>query len=255
MTTATYLYCLVENPEPPALEGAPRGLPDAAAPRLLAVGGGLWLVAASAPLETYGPGEIEARLQDLSWVSDRALAHEALVEHFTGAGALLPMKLFTLFSSDERALADVRSRRHEVRRALARVTGRREWGVRARWDAERARVLSEAGGAARPAASGRAFLERKKRLRDAGRAPSAETTAAVESAFAALAAAAVASRRQDPVPGGAVLLDAAFLVPRDGEDAFREVAEAAARTLDGAGCELVLTGPWPPYNFAGEEAS
>ncbi len=255
MSAATYLYCLVESPEPPGLGEAPPGLPDASAPRLLAVGDGLWLVAASVPLALYGPGRIEGRLEDLSWVSDRALAHEALVEHFSGARAVLPMKLFTLFSSDERALEDVRGRSGEVRRSLDRVAGRREWGVRVRWDAERARVLSEAGRATRPATSGRAFLERKKRLRDAGRAPSAETTETVESVFARLAAAAAESRRQEPVPGGAVLLDAAFLVPSDGEESFREVAEAAARALDGAGCELFLTGPWPPYNFAGGEAS
>ena len=253
MSTATYLYCLVESAEAPPLDDAPQGLADAGAPRLLAVGEGLWLVAASAPLATYGPGEIEAHLEDLSWVSDRALAHEALVEHFGGARAVLPLKLFTLFSSDDRAVADVRSREAEVRRALDRVAGRREWGVRARWGAERARALAaEKGGSHRPA-SGRAFLERKRLLRDTGRAPSPEATAAVESAFAALAAGADEARRHAPVPGGTLLLDAAFLVPLEGEDAFRESVEAAARELEAVACDLVLTGPWPPYNFAGGE--
>lgn len=258
MSTATYLYCLLESPAPPALEAAPPGLPDAAAPRLLDVGGGLWLVAATVPLATYGPGEIEARLEDLSWVSERALAHEAVVEHLAEAGALLPMKLFTLFSGDERAVEDVRGRAAEVRRALDRVAGRREWGVRVRFDPQRARSLADEpgdGGATGRPVSGRAFLERKRRLRDAGRTPSPAAEAAVERAFAALASRAAGSRRHAPVAGGAVLLDAAFLVAVEGEEAFREAVETAARELDGAGCELVLTGPWPPYNFAGGEAT
>ena len=82
-TSATYLYALVRNPGPLPTKGAPPGLPGLAAVRTLAVGDGLWLVSADAPLPEYGADSIQSHLQDLSWVSDRALAHEATVEHFS----------------------------------------------------------------------------------------------------------------------------------------------------------------------------
>jgi hypothetical protein len=76
MSEATYLYCLLRGPRP-SLSGAPSGLPGLSPPRVLEVGDGLWLITAGAPLAEYGADEIQRRLQDLAWVSDRALAHDA----------------------------------------------------------------------------------------------------------------------------------------------------------------------------------
>lgn len=62
---------------------------------------------ASVPLAQYGPGALEASLRNLEWVSEVALAHEAVVEHFVQLRGVLvvPMKLFTMFSTVERARA------------------------------------------------------------------------------------------------------------------------------------------------------
>ncbi|TMB13759.1 MAG: hypothetical protein E6J65_24825, partial [Deltaproteobacteria bacterium] len=103
MTNATYLYCLVRSARAPSLRGAPAGLPGAAPTRTIDAGGGLWLVAADAPLDRYGEKPIERGLQDLAWVSSVAVPHEAVVEHLAKIGTVVPMKLLTLFRSDERA--------------------------------------------------------------------------------------------------------------------------------------------------------
>ena len=78
-----------------------RGLPGAEPPRLLDAGEQLWLVVATAPVAQYGAAPIERRLQDLDWVSRCAMAHEAVVEDAARSGPVVPMKLFTLFSSDD----------------------------------------------------------------------------------------------------------------------------------------------------------
>jgi gas vesicle protein GvpL/GvpF len=258
MSEATYLYCLLREPREPALAGAPPGLPGCAPPRILALGGGLWLVTARAPLPEYGGEEIEKRLSDLTWVSDRALAHEAVVEHFTGCGALLPMKLFTLFASDERALAHVGENRERIDRALDRVAGRVEWGVRIRLDEARAReaLAADARQEAGPA-SGTAFLQRKKLEQEASRNLVGKLRAEADAAFAELAGVAAEAVRREPATspeaGGRLLLDAAFLVPaQDGAD-FEAAVERCASRLAPRGCEVTLTGPWPPYHFAEEE--
>jgi len=52
-----------------------------------------------------------------------------------------------------------------------------------------------------------------------------------------------------PVPGGPLLLDAAFLVPAGKSARFRSLVSREARTLGRQGYHVTLTGPWPPYTF------
>lgn len=256
--TATYVYCLLRSAAPPSLEGLPEGLPGTAAPRLLPLGGDLWLVVADAPLPEYGGGEIESRLSDLSWVSDRALAHERIVEHCAAAGPVLPMKLFTLFHNDERALAHLRQQREEIDATLDRIAGRVEWGVRIlfREDEARRQAVEAAGDGERPS-SGTSFLLRKKAEKEGARDLAARLRVEVDTAYDDLASRAVEARRRQPEPGevGArLLLDAAFLVPSGEGDAFEAEVQRVARQLAGRACEVTLTGPWPPYNFLGGSA-
>lgn len=257
MSEATYLYCLVRAPERPSLAGVPQGLPGLSPLRTLDAGNGLWLIAASAPLPQYGSEEIQRRLSDLSWVSDRALAHEAVIEHFASTGAAVPMKLFTLFSSDERAVAFIRDDRERLDRVLDRVDGQVEWGVRVRLDDARARevLAAEARESAKGQSTGTAFLLRKKLEQDASRELAGRLRSEMDTVFAELATEASEAVRREPAAspesGGRLLLDAAFLVPR-GSAGFETAVERCASRLVPKACDVTLTGPWPPYNFIAE---
>lgn len=256
-TAATYLYALVRNPGPLPTEAAPPGLPGLSAIRSLAVGDGLWLVAAEAPLPEYGADSIQSHLQDLSWVSDRALAHEAIVEHFSelaGPGRVIPMKLFTLFASDDRALEHVRTDRARLDRILERIAGCQEWGVRIRFDEDRARELAaeEVQRQTGKQGSGTAFLLRKKVEKDVSRNQLETVRASADEVFADLRARSEEARRRDPL--SPLLLDGAFLVRTDRAGDFEKEVDRWAGRLSDLACELTLTGPWPPYNFIGEEA-
>lgn len=252
---ATYLYCLAQSPEPPSLEGAPPGLPGTGPLRRLRISGDVWIVAADAPLPDYGGGEIESHLSDLSWVSDRAMAHERVVEHFGTRGPVLPMKLFTLFTGDERALSHLRERLPGIEQAFARTAGRAEWGVRILFQEERAR-REAAEAATRDAGdgSGRGFLLRKKAAQESARNLSGRVRGEVDRAFADLAERAAEVRRREPETEGAAarLLDAAFLVPHGDAGEFERAVQGWADRLAGQACEVTLTGPWPPYNFIEE---
>ena len=87
---------------------------------------------AAVPLEQDGPGKLDLMLSDLDRVGDIALAHEDVVEHFAQQkGAIvLPMKLFTMFTSVERAVKDINSKRSAIDTAIEKIAGAEEWGIR-----------------------------------------------------------------------------------------------------------------------------
>jgi hypothetical protein len=247
--TLTYVYGLLHAEARPSALRAPRGLAGLGHPRLLGAGDGLWLVVADAPTARYGAAAIDRGLRDLDWVSDRALAHHAVLAHFGRAGDVLPMRLFTLFDGDDRALAEVAARRPRLRRALRRVANRREWGLRARLAAGADRP-ERADGTRR--APGTRFLLRKRDERTLAQRRAAAARREVERAVRDLGRLADGARRQaatEEAPGSDVLLDAAFLVPMTGSAAFQAAVRRWRTRLRQHGCELTVTGPWPPYNF------
>jgi len=260
MSTATYVYCLVHAAKAPVLRDAPPGLPGAGKPRAIDAGRGLWLVAADAPLDRYGEKAIERGLQDLAWVSSVAVPHEAVVEHLAKQATVVPMKLFTLFHGDERALQHVTKERKRIERLVERIGGREEWGLRVLIDELEAlrSARADAQAVAAGGAPGAAFLLRKKKESDATREVLQNARDRADELFEQLAARADDARRRPPPPGEVgkrVLLDAAFLLPRSRAKAFQNLVRATAKKLAGRHYQLTLTGPWPPYTFVAEAES
>lgn len=250
-STLTYVYCLVRSARRPVLRDVPAGLSGSRDLRLLDAGDGVWIVASTVPERDYGEAALQRGLQDLDWVGRRALEHEAVVEHFLPSPAVLPMQLFTLFTSDERAVAHVARDIRRIGRILARVERQVEWGLRLTWDEKAAREAVEHS-QERPA-SGAAFLARKRDLLDVNRAQLTAARAEADRLYRAMAREATDSRRrtatEQAAPGSRLLLDAAFLVPTRKGAAFRAALKRNTKALDRSGVVVSLTGPWPPYNF------
>ncbi len=281
----TYVYCLV------AARHAPRIAPGLTRPaglgpvRLLATAATEWLAVSDAPLSKYNEAAIHSRLGDLDAVARAAVAHEDVVESFIDAPAVLPMKLFTIFASDDRAVQHVAHNRRQIEALLRRVRNHHEWGVRVILDrraavgrlaAHDARLFrgQEAARGQRPtrgqrAASGQraatggsdrrhdvsglAYLAAKKARRDAAAELAHHARETVTAVFDGLSRYATTARRKSagelPAGGGPLVLDAAFLVPRSKTVRFRAHAARTARTIEPSGYHMTLTGPWPPYTF------
>lgn len=244
-SSATWVYCLFEG-ERPSLATVPDGVPGAAPPRLLPLLERRWLVVADAPLARYGESAIAAGLKDLDWVSDVALAHEAVNEALLPrAEALLPMKLFTLFLDDDGARAHMAERAAEVDAVVRNISGCVELGVRA----QARPVASTSEPAARPS-SGADFLRRKKEKRDAVHTAAAKGREAADAAFARLMTLARAHKRKAvPAEAKRTFLDAVLLVKAAERPKVEEEVRALDKELRESGVELTLTGPWPPYHF------
>lgn len=255
-TTAVYLYCVVRAARKPAGARVPAGLAGATRPEAHRLAGALWLITAEVPLDVYSPQALEPRLRDLDWVSETAVAHESVIEHFARArgAVVVPMTLFTMFSSVEKAVDEVGHGRPAIDRAMKHIAGSEEWGVRVTRTAG-VRTAPLSGRAERPT-SGAAFLTARKSARDASAALRAAAVAVADAAFEDLRRHARDARRRERRKGPGAnppVLEAAFLVRGGGRARFKAAARRAAGACAAAGTELTLTGPWPAYNFVAPE--
>jgi len=247
--TLSYVFCLVRSARRPTLRGITDGMPGGGGLRAIEVGDGLWAIVQSVPGAEYGEAALGRDLQNLDWVGPRAIAHERVIESFLSAAALLPMQLFTLFTSDDRVVDHVRSDRARIGRILKRIEKKVEWGVRLTWN-ERAALEKAASKTVR---TGTEFLARKRDVLDVSRKRLAEARTAANRVYKAIDRQAAASQRRTSLeraaPGSRLLLDAAFLVPVAKSGAFKTAVREQTRALRGTGIETSVTGPWPAYNF------
>lgn len=245
-SNATYVYCLVQSAKAPSLRGVPSSVPGAGAPRVLAIDRDVWAVVADAPLERFAGEQLQQDLQDVEAISRHALAHASVIEFFFRRAPVIPLKLFTLFSSDEKARAHVRSRLGPLKGLFVQLRGHEEWGVRivaGEVEAESARTLE----------SGRDYLQVKKRLQELTVAPSRATIRAADGALTSLGRLASKTRKDafpPPGRGRPYVTGASFLVKAKRRGEWKKYAAKLAAGLAAQGHRLEMSGPWPPYHFA-----
>src|SRR4029077_5326335 len=124
------------------------------------------------------------RLRDLDWVAEVAVAHEAVNEHFARMRSIVvvPMKLFTMFSAPEKAVAGIASRRKAIEHTARRIGGCEEWGIRV----TRRPVVAPATDGNSRSRTGAGFLQARKAARDAAANARVEAAVAADAALAAL---------------------------------------------------------------------
>ena len=259
MSDFVYLYGFVPR-DAPAPDGL-LGIADKTVELLRA--GDVYAVVSDAPADVYAPDRVEARLKDLQWVAEQGIAHERVVAWFVDHSQILPVPLFTMYSSREALLNAAMQRIEELRSELERLRGHREWDVKVFFDEtamqENAAKVSEKVAqldqeiAAAPA--GRGYLLQRKR---ADLLKSEVQQAAHRRALAVLEAVKpnVAETRTLPLPRTEdvlpVVLHAALLVRTEQETPVVATLQAQTAELKSVGMDLSFSGPWAPYRFTGD---
>ena len=243
-----YLYAVTRKVEPSALSGA-SGLRGE--PLRVLEHRGLVAVLSSVDLDEFGEDALHRHLEDLAWLEEVARAHDAVVQAVAEAGAVAPMRLATIFQSDEGVRARLDELHEPLTAALDRVEGRREWSVKA-FAPDRPAAAAEP--ASTEPGSGAAYLRRKKAQTMERHSAEEQAMSTADAVHDTLATQCVASRRlrpQDPrLTGheGTMTLNGAYLVEED--EASRFTAAAARLAEENPDARIEVHGPWPPYSFA-----
>jgi hypothetical protein len=257
MTHVLYVYAVgrVGHPLPEgaeAVDGSKRVdcFPD----------GGLCAFYTQADAEEFSQEGIDRRAGDIEWLGAIGYRHQSVMASLMRGGTIVPLRAFTLFRSESSLHEWIDGEREQLTKVLARLDGKQEWTLRIELEAQkwsealvgRVEALRAIAKEIETAGAGKAFLLRKKldeARKQASREAEQQLVGEVErEVLQTMACESVAESRERR--------DGAFpqinvLINRDEESRLQELRDRLAQRYEQEGVTLALTGPWPPYTFAG----
>ena len=253
-----YLYCLARDGVPQDM--ALQGLEEHHSVRQRTFKN---ITAFMSPISLHefcGP-EATSHMKDLSWVGPRACRHEAVVERAMDYSPVLPTRFGTIFSCLENLEAFISEHYDTISQFLDSVTDQAEWAVKGLMDRGKAReefvalsLAEEEKNLAQLSPGLRYFQERKIRTA-AEKKLDAWLKEVSRVALKRLEPQASASQERPIVQtsakgaDGTVILNWAFLVPKDNMGNFLAMIDRTNRDHEQRGLVFKLSGPWPPYSF------
>jgi hypothetical protein len=254
--TLVYVYAVLPQPIDAEIEGI-----GGARVRWV-VHDGLAAAVSDVAAEDFEEEPLNANVRDMAWLGPRAVAHQDVnARLFEKSDALVPLAFGTVFRDESRVQQLLTDRSAVFTSRLQKVRGCGEWVAALHLLREPDR---EDVAAASPlvqklrsdiasSSPGRAHLLRQQLAR-AERDESRRVQAEAATHLLARLRSVAVDVYPEPLPTDAVekpLLRASVLVRRDTESEFIDQIDALRRRWPEPTYRLLLTGPWPPYRFAG----
>jgi len=184
---------------------------------------------------------------------DNVLAHQRVNETVMQHHTVIPMSFGTVFKTDHDIMELLRSAYDAFSDVLNKMQGKVEFGLKVLW--ERDQIVREIEDEEEDirrlkgeisSQKGSTYFARMQYGRLIDAALQARSEHYVSQIFQALRDVSVASRSNKPI-GDRMIMNAAFLVARDAENAFDVRVKDVGQRYDKL--TFKYTGPWPPYNF------
>ena len=222
-------------------------------------------------LAEFGSEEIQRKArEDLSWIKEKALIHEGVIEEAMGKGgkilSLIPMRFGTVFKEKTKIEETLDKDYIKFEEVMDRIRGKQEWsakvylkdkGILEQGIKENNETIKEKVEEIAALPEGIAFFMEEEVKRLVAEELDMALSNSVNGLFDRLAsrsAASIKSRilakeltgRDEPM-----VLNSAYLIPEDDIDDFKKEAEAINQEIQAKGLYLEYSGPWPGYNFSG----
>ena len=248
-----YLYGVVaaqEAPLPPDLTDA-----DSRQPLEAVTEGTLTAVVGRVPAEEFAETELRSHLNDMDWVETVARGHERVLDELCRRTTVIPMRLCTVYKTEGGVREMLLREAEPLHAALEQLDGKTEWGVKVFFDRPRASRAVSQDAASSESGSGAAYMDHRRRERDRARQLDEQVEAAVTEIHDRLDALSAESTLNPPqrpevsAHPGEMVLNGAYLVQHETETEFHTETDALQSRFASVGLELVVTGPWPAYNF------
>ena len=234
-----YVYCIIQASEP--LRFGALGIGAEPADVHTVNYRDIAAVVSDTPIEVHDP------------TRENVLAHERVNETVMRKHTVIPMSFGTVFKTSDDIVELLRSAYDAFHDVLDKMQDKLEFGLKVLWDREvMVREIESQDEDVRrlkqeiSAQKGSTYFARMQYGRLVDAALQAHSEKYVADVFEALRDVAVASRANKPI-GDKMIMNAAFLVTRDKEQAFDQRVKEIGARFDKL--TFKYTGPWPPYNF------
>jgi hypothetical protein len=215
--------------------------------------GSLAAVASHVPFEEFDDARLRAHLADMEWVEELARRHEAVLDWTRRRTTVIPMRMCTVYRTEGGVREMLRRELEVFEQALAHLNGKAEWGVKV--FAERDAGAADDPGPDPGGASGAAYMDRRRRdleRREEAASLIQEACGQIHERLCAIAVdglVAPPQRAEASGHDGEMMLNGAYLVEDDSQAEFDGAVSELQDEFGPLGLALVLTGPWPAYNF------
>jgi len=257
-----YLYGVIagSNGKPPLTELPSQGIDPKHPVRALACGP-VQAIVSQVALEQFGQGALEANLEDLEWVANKAQTHARLQHGINNERPLVPMPFCTIFRDEDSLRKVLAQHATAFLETLASLEGKREWGLKMYCQRDilaqevRKSFQSNKGQDIDDTSAGLAYFASKrieKAINEEIECLINEAAQSSHDRLADLSEEAVINSLQSKGLSDReeeMLLNTAYLVADARLDDFRGELQQLIVTYAERGFIYELTGPWPAYNF------
>ena len=252
--TVLYVYAITSAAVKPHGEAV-----DGSASFGSAAAGDIHAVFTPVDREQFSQDAIDRRAGDLEWLGAIGYRHQAVVSDLMKHTAIVPLRAFTLFSSEDALKKYLRDNTATLKKVLKRLEGKQEWTVRIEFEPERwhqaltgrVKSLRDIVEQIDTAGAGKAFLLKKKlddERKRASREAEQQVVAEIEKELLKRVRCEAVSESREQRDGAFPQIN--LLLNRDEEATLTGAHQELTERYAPEGVTLGVTGPWPPYTFA-----
>ena len=254
---AIYLYGVVDHP---GVQAVLDGINTPSPVRCLPIGN-LGALVRDVAMEEFGEDALKDRMKDPQWLEQHIWQHARVLEVAMRFGTVIPMKLLTIFRTEDRLLKSLLALDGTLRDLCGKLQGKEEWGVKVFCDLQCIQAAVEAQRdrtsqlnaqlAGKP--SGTAYLIRKQSEESARRESSLLLAVHLESISRRISSMAYETKF-NPVTqessGCQMVLNASLLIDKTSISSLANGVNALRQEYLPRGFEFERVGPFPPYSFS-----
>ena len=240
-------------------------------------------------LDQFAPERLQGKTaEDIQWLGKIAARHNEIICRAANSSAVLPLRLGTVFHSQDSLQAMLARCRSTVAKFLEQLGNRQEWGVKLYLEKRRSEPIpghigpppphylgpkrgttqsfddktsladerrAKNANPSPPASSGTSYLTQKKARLDERREQRASVYQTIQCVEQSLTSNAEHSCRIRNLPSDLtghteeMVFNAAFLLPSSSQANWLETVQRLCQDVQSKGLVLELSGPWPPYHF------
>ncbi|MFC1613081.1 GvpL/GvpF family gas vesicle protein [Patescibacteria group bacterium] len=221
-------------------------------------------------LNEFGSEEIQKKAEeDLNWIKEKAQLHEEVIEQTMRKGSsniipVIPMQFGVIFKTKEKLEETLANRYQEFKKSLEKLEGKQEWGVKVYLKENifkgtienKNEIVLAKKKEIEFLPKGMAFFAQKQIDKIVNQERDKELDRITEEIYENLGQLAFSKNRSKLLEKDftgmleEMILNAFYLIEESKLDLFQKKVGKLKEKYNFLGFEVIVSGPWPSYNFA-----